>query len=109
MTSAQTHCPAAKAEVMTRYFAVKPPEGGKETEQGAEKNRRVEFNILEQEKVTKTVREDQVPEDAAEVEPKGEETDEESTDGEKAEPKEGEEEPEEGNSKDGDAKEGASE
>src|SRR6056297_478019 len=31
MTSAQTHCPAAKAEVMTRYFAVKPPEGGSPT------------------------------------------------------------------------------
>ncbi len=38
------------------------PEDGKETKEGAEKNRRVEFNILEQETVTKTVREDKVDE-----------------------------------------------
>jgi outer membrane protein OmpA-like peptidoglycan-associated protein len=44
------------------------PEDGKETEEGAEKNRRVEFNILEQETVTKTVREDQVDKVEGEVE-----------------------------------------
>ncbi len=81
---------------------VKPPEGEKETEAGAEKNRRVEFNILEQEEVTKTVREDQVPEDAATIEK--------DTEGDKeSQPREGDQEPEEGNSTEGDAKEGDSE
>ena len=37
-------------------------EDGKETEEEAAKNRRVEFNILEQETVTKTIREDKLKE-----------------------------------------------
>ena len=45
------------------------PANKKETPEGAEQNRRVEFVILEQEQVTKTVREDEVPADAVEVKP----------------------------------------
>ncbi len=44
-------------------------DAGKETQEAKERNRRVEFIILEQDEVKKEVREDQVPEDAAEVEP----------------------------------------
>ncbi len=45
------------------------PENKKETPEGAERNRRVEFAILEQEKVTKVVQENEVPVNAAEVKP----------------------------------------
>ena len=44
-------------------------EDGEESAEAKERNRRVEFIILEQDEVTREVREDQVPEDAAEVEP----------------------------------------
>ena len=40
-----------------------------ESEEAAARNRRVEFIIVEQEEVKKTVREDQIPEDAEAVEP----------------------------------------
>jgi len=45
------------------------PDNKKETEEGAEKNRRVEFVILEQDEVTKTVLETEVPDEAVKVEP----------------------------------------
>jgi outer membrane protein OmpA-like peptidoglycan-associated protein len=45
------------------------PADGKETPEGAEANRRVEFQITEQEEVKKTVREDQIPDDAKVVDP----------------------------------------
>lgn len=43
------------------------PENKKETPEGAEKNRRVEFVIVEQDEIKKTVREDQVPVEAVET------------------------------------------
>lgn len=45
------------------------PADGKETPEGAEANRRVEFQITEQEEVKKTVREDQVPDNAKVLDP----------------------------------------